>query len=170
MNRRQRNIFASEPEHSGVFVVLSWAVVLALLAIIFYMSAQTGEELDTETGIVSLVRDWLIAATTAFFGHPVDVSPVGHFTEFFLLGAALTNALRLHLPLDRSAVLAVVFTSIYGISDELHQILVPSRTCDPMDWLVDTIAALLAAVLVTGILKLRQKRKISHRRTKDISL
>ena len=40
-------------------------------------------------GIVSIVKNLLVAGATALFGHEVDVSPVGHFTEYLLLGAAL---------------------------------------------------------------------------------
>lgn len=133
-----------------------------MLALIFYMSSKSGEVLDTGSGIISLVRDALIQASIAVFGHPVDVSPIGHFAEFFLLGLALANALRLHLPLGRAAALAVALASAYGVTDELHQIFVPGRTCDPLDWLVDTIAAALAAALFAAIVRLKRKRKHSH--------
>lgn len=141
-----------------------------MACIIFFMSSRSDVDLNTSTGIITVIKDALAAATTALFGHPVDVSPIGHFTEFFLLGGALANALRLHFSPTRACVLAVVIASLYGVTDELHQIFVPGRTCDPLDWLVDTVAALLAAVLVTAFVKLRQKRKNSHPRGADISL
>lgn len=65
-----------------------------MLAFIFCMSAKTGNDLDNHSGIVSIVKNLLVAGATALFGHEVDVSPVGHFTEYLLLGAALANALR----------------------------------------------------------------------------
>ena len=65
-----------------------------MLAFIFCMSAKTGNGLDNHSGIISIVKNLLVAGATALFGHEVDVSPVGHFTEYLLLGAALTNALR----------------------------------------------------------------------------
>lgn len=169
---RQKNIFAHDPrsQYSQVFAVLSWLFVAAMLCVIFYMSSRSDVDLDTGTGIVSMVKDALASATSALFGHPVDVSPIGHFTEFFLLGGALANALRLHLSPSRACVLAVVLASLYGVSDELHQIFVPGRTCDPLDWLVDTIAALLAAMLVSAFVSWREKRKNSHPRDTDISL
>lgn len=117
-----------------------------------------------------MMKDALAAATTTLFGHPIDVSPIGHFTEFFLLGGALTNALRLRLSPTKACIMAVVLASLYGVTDELHQIFVPGRTCDPFDWLVDTIAALLASMLVTAFIALRQKRKNSRMRNPRISL
>lgn len=147
---------------SRAFLVTSWAFVFAMLALIFFMSAKTDDALNSGSGIISLVRDALMAASSALFGHPVDVSPVGHFTEFFLLGLALVNALRLSAPLPKACAYAVLFASLYGVSDELHQIFVPGRSCDPADWLVDTIAALIAALLFAGFMNLKRKRKKSH--------
>ena len=155
---------------SRIFALVSWACVAALVCIIFFMSGQSGERLDSGAGIITMLRNALIEFTSTLFGHYVDVSPIGHFTEFFLLGAALVNALRLHLPLSKACMLAVAFASLYGVTDELHQIFVPGRSCDPLDWLVDTIAALIAALLTTAFLALRQKQKNSRMRDSKTSL
>ena len=44
----------------------------------------------------------------------------------------------------RAAVLAVLLTSGFGVSDELHQMFTPRRHPGVDDWLVDTLAACLA--------------------------
>lgn len=147
---------------SRAFAVASWVFVAIILVLIFFMSSKSGEVLDTGSGIISIIRRALIAASVSLFGHPVDVSPVGHFTEFFLLGLALANALRLTFPSRRATLYAILIASAYGVTDELHQIFVPGRSCDPMDWLVDTIAAALAAGLFALIVRLKRKRKNSH--------
>lgn len=147
--------------HSRALLIASWFFVAAMLCIIFYMSSKSGEAIDTGSGLVSIVRNALIAVTTSLFGHAIDVSPIGHFTEFFLLGLALVNALRLTFPLGKASIYALVGASVYGASDELHQIFVPGRTCDPMDWLIDTIAAALAIALFALIVRLKRKRRNS---------
>lgn len=157
-------------DRSRTFLVLSWVFVVVMLAFIFFMSARSGEALDTASGIITIIRNWLLAASSAIFGHPVDVSPVGHFTEFFLLGIALTNALRLSIPPARAAACATLFASLYGVTDEFHQIFVPGRSCDPMDWLVDTLAALIASIVFTALLHAHQKRKNSQLRSDNNSL
>jgi VanZ family protein len=62
----------------------------------------------------------------------------------------------------RAAVLAVLFASFYGITDELHQWFVPGRTCDVYDWIADTIGATIGVVVVWIIsrfaLKVRNRR------------
>lgn len=132
---------------------LAWTAVAAIAAFIFFMSAKDGATIDAESGVLSVVKGMLADALAAVAGHPVDVSPIGHFAEFFLFGAALANALRFHMPLRRAMGSACVFASLYGISDEIHQIFVPSRTCDPLDWAVDTVAAVIGAALVASAVR-----------------
>lgn len=154
--------------------LLSWAAVAITLAFIFCMSAKTGNDLDNHSGIISIVKNFLVAGATALFGREVDISPVGHFTEYLLLGAVLANALRF-TPwsiFERNAtahpagmlgdfpnpLVALILSSLYGVSDEFHQIFTPGRSCDPMDWLVDTCAAAIGAAIVWTLLKKRNSR------------
>lgn len=57
--------------------LLSWAAVAITLAFIFCMSAKTGNDLDNHSGIISIVKNFLVAGATALFGREVDVSPWG---------------------------------------------------------------------------------------------
>ena len=145
-----------------------------MLAFIFYMSSRSGLDIDNNTGIFSAVKQWLSAQALALTGHEVDVSPVGHFCEYLALGVALCNALRFHLKPEGAAgalfvaqpvnalskwapAVAAALSSIYGVTDEFHQIFTPGRSCDPMDWLVDTIAATLGALVCYAVLKKLRK-------------
>ncbi len=51
----------------------------------------------------------------------------------------------------RAALLALALASLYGASDELHQAFVPTRSCDPRDWLADTLGAGLGALLFAAL-------------------
>ena len=150
--------------------IISWIVVAAMLVFIFYMSSRSGNDIDHNTGIFSAVKEWLSAQALAITGHEVDVSPIGHFCEYLVLGAALTNALRFHLKPEGAAgalltlhptsalskwapTIAAALSSVYGVTDEFHQIFTPGRSCDPMDWLVDTIAATIGALICYFVLK-----------------
>lgn len=139
-------------------VVASWAAVVVMLALIFWMSAKTGADLDENSGLVSTVKAWLASTAVRIVGHPIDISPIGHFTEYLVLGALLFNALRWHLPLPRAAWIAPLLASLYGITDEFHQIFVPSRSCDPADWLVDTVAAIIGALIAFAFLRKKGKQ------------
>ena len=116
--------------------VLSWIAVVVIAVFIFLMSAKTAQTLDTDSGIISVVKPILASWAAALFGHEVDVSPVGHFCEFFILGVALCNALRFNISLNRAFIAATIFASVYGISDELYKFFVVNGLCDTVDWLV----------------------------------
>ena len=174
------NISAANSESAKApntaFVVVSWVVVAALAIFIFAMSARDGNTIDHNSGIFSDIKQWLSAQALAMTGHEVDVSPVGHFCEYLALGVALCNALRFHLKPQGKAgalitaqpvsalskwapALACALSSIYGVTDEFHQIFTPGRSCDPADWAVDTIAAALGALICYFVLKAARKRR-----------
>ncbi|MBX7045358.1 MAG: VanZ family protein [Ignavibacteria bacterium] len=41
-----------------------------------------------------------------------------------------------------------VFTSLYGVTDEVHQMFTPYRSSDILDWLADTLGALLCIIFI----------------------
>lgn len=45
-------------------------------------------------------------------------------------------------------IVSLSFCSIYGMSDELHQSFVPGRDADVVDWLADTLGALIALIAI----------------------
>ena len=130
-----------------------------MAGIIFWMSANTGSSINQGLGIISALKAFLSSIVFSLTGHEVDVSPIGHFVEYFIFGVLLLNALRFHMPLSRAVLLAIIIGSAYGITDEFHQLFVPERSCDPMDWLVDTIAIALGAALCRLAIKNRTSRK-----------
>lgn len=142
------------------FAFVSWLLVLAWAVFIFFMSANTGDSLSGGEGIVSQIFQWLKDVQAGLVPPGVDVvNPVAHFCEYMVFGALLTNAWRTRLDLPWATWSAVVCASLYGISDEIHQIFVPGRTADPVDWLVDTCGAALGALILYAVLRYRAKRR-----------
>ncbi|MCG6912681.1 VanZ family protein [bacterium BMS3Abin03] len=50
-------------------------------------------------------------------------------------------------------ILAFLVSSFYGSVDELHQLIVPGRQCDILDWTADAIGAFLGIMLIRYLLK-----------------
>lgn len=130
-----------------------------MAGIIFWMSANTGSSINQGLGIISALKAFLSSMVFSLTGHEVDVSPIGHFVEYFIFGVLLLNALRFHVSLSHAVLFAIIIGSVYGITDEFHQLFVPERSCDPMDWVVDTIAVALGAALCRLGIKNRTSRK-----------
>lgn len=130
------------------FAIASWVLVALWAAFIFFMSSNTSTGLNEGLGVFSRIYQIMKDVQASLLGPGVDVlSSIAHFCEYTVFGALLANALRCHMPLGRACVLAIVCGSFYGVTDEFHQLFVPGRMCDPLDWLVDTAGSGLGSGL-----------------------
>jgi VanZ family protein len=110
---------------------------LALMALIFYLSAQSDPGAD-----IGLVGQILAHA--------------GEYALLTLLWAwALTPALG-----RRAIAAAALIALVYAISDELHQSTVPGRDADPFDVAVDAAGIGLACLALSSL-----RRREARRRT-----
>lgn len=136
------------------YVTVSWLLVVAWAAVIFFMSAHTGQALSS--GFFGMVKEWAEGLLNSIFGYHEDpLSPICHFMEYLVLGVLLCNALGCHTRATKAVVLAVICASAYGITDEFHQIFVDGRVCDPLDWATDTAGAVLGSTMWLLIKRLR---------------
>ncbi len=71
---------------------------------------------------------------------------IAHFSVYGLLATLLVRLGRG----PRAVWLALLATSLYGVSDEWHQSFVPGRSCEVADWMADTLGAVLALTLYAG--------------------
>ena len=72
-----------------------------------------------------------------------------HLVEYYVFGYLLMRVFTTSpdAALAGKAVLATILVgAVYGASDELHQLFVPGRSCDALDFLFDAAGATLAAV------------------------
>ncbi len=65
-----------------------------------------------------------------------------HFSEYALLGFLAWRCFR-HLikRIEILFILSLVFCSVYGALDEIHQYFIPNRNADILDWVADTIGS-----------------------------
>jgi VanZ family protein len=103
---------------------------LALMALIFYLSAQAGTEEYSALEVV--------------------IRKLGHAGGYALLALAWWRAFRGLMPSDRRvlAVVAAVAVSLaYAVSDELHQTSVTGRSGSPLDVLIDAVGITAVAIV-----------------------
>lgn len=134
----------SAAEKSVAFTAMSWALVIIWAGFIFFMSSNTGTGLNEGLGVASEVYRVMKDVQAQLLGPGVDaLSPLAHFLEYAVFGFLWTNALRCHAPLRQACLIAIVCTGLYGATDEFHQLFVPGRMCDPLDWVVDVLGGVL---------------------------
>jgi VanZ family protein len=116
---------------------LAWAAVIAWMGVIFWGSSQPGSAV------------------------PGRFSVIGHLVEYAVLGILVAIALAPGRP-RTIALWAIAAASVYGITDELHQLLVPGRTADPLDWATDTVGAVAGVLLVLLVWTLSRRQDNSR--------
>ena len=78
-----------------------------------------------------------------------------HTGAYFIMGILAWRVFNDYFNNQRTVVIAsICFCSLYGISDEWHQSMVPGRDADIWDWIADTLGATIA---VTSILLIKEK-------------
>jgi len=84
---------------------------------------------------------------------------VMHFFAYAAMGGLFFRALLMTWPSCRPiriVFFSVLFTTLYGLGDEIHQLFVSSRTAEHMDVLADFLGGTFGAVcfcMVTGLFR-----------------
>lgn len=113
-----------------------WLSPLLLMGLIWFFSAQPS--LDSGLGWIDTVGRKLI-----------------HFGEYALLCFLWWRLFRMYMPDRRAALAALLVSSLYAATDELHQSYVDGRHGTPVDWAIDTAGAAAAAFA------LRARRRVA---------
>jgi len=82
---------------------------------------------------------------------------IAHFAEYFILGLFLAFGLnKMNIGKGKVFWISACAAGLYGILDEIHQLIVPGRVTDGFDMLADTIGAFAASGFY--VLKMRKKQ------------
>ena len=109
-----------------------WVPVALYAGVIFYLSAQSHPEEQLPSFLLKDVSDKVL-----------------HAVEYGILSLLCYRAFRWAAGpavARQAVVLAIVTASVYGVTDEAHQLFVPFRESSWQDWLADTIGAAIGAV------------------------
>ncbi|OXM85899.1 VanZ family protein [Paenibacillus rigui] len=117
--------------------IIHWLPVVVWMGVIYYLSAQTGSDMD---GWLSIVHQWFPSMKDFDWGH---------FIAYFVLALTFAWALSSKRLTWRRKLIVILLCVLYGLTDEYHQSFVPGRTPDLMDLRNDAIGAALAMLLLT---------------------
>jgi len=109
-----------------------WTPVAVYAGAIFFLSAQSHPEEQLPSFLLKEVSDKVL-----------------HTVEYAVLGGLCYRAFRWGLNgqvAARALIIAIVAASLYGVTDEVHQFFVPFRESSWLDWLADTLGAVIGAL------------------------
>lgn len=140
-----------------IYIALSAIALFAVLTTIFALSAQNGQDSSSTSG-------WAVELLTAVFGTMPNESTIrtlAHFCEFAGLGIVFSNFI-FSIKYKTNPLLSFSLSSLYALTDEIHQYFVPERACQFSDWFVDSCGVILGVaffcILITIITKLKHKK------------
>ena len=122
-----------------------WMPVALYAGAIFYLSAQPHPEEQLPSFLLKEVSDKVL-----------------HLLEYSVLGALCYRAFRWGLNgqvAARALIIAIVAASLYGVTDEVHQLFVPFRESSWLDWLADTTGAAIGALSWRFVLGVDQRSR-----------
>lgn len=150
--------------------IIFGALTAAWCAAIFMLSAQPGSESsETSGGFINMFCELIVPEFSGFSGAEraefveslqFIVRKCAHFTAYLLLAVLSLQFFRtlekFRKPLSAGAA-ALVFSVIYAISDEIHQLFVDGRSAQIRDVLIDSCGALFGAAVSIGVWSLFRK-------------
>lgn len=142
-------------------------IVLLCMFTIFMLSADDNNESNKKSdGLIIkackiLVRkDLSEKEQQAYIDKYVTfVRKSAHFTIYLLLGLSIISLIKEYRQIDiKSLIIALIISVLYAVSDEIHQILVPGRSGEIRDVLIDSIGSLTGIYLYYLFYKIRRKK------------
>ncbi len=121
--------------------IFYWLPVYLYLILIFYLSS------------ISYVPSVESEIVKGFF----IPNYVKHVIEYFILGILLIRASK-KSEFKNYFLISIIIIGLYGLSDEVHQLFVPGREFDLVDWFSDIIGGVTSGIIFSlNKLKIKQK-------------
>ena len=154
-------IIISMKKHIRLILLILWMIL------IFYMSAQPQLESETTSNLVAELIYGIyafifpnnhldVAVFLERYIHPIR--KLAHFTEFMILGILVYLNSRDYTK-KNNVFYSILFSVLYAVSDEIHQLFVDGRYCDIRDMGIDTAGALTGILLCHLLMTRCFKRK-----------
>lgn len=131
-------------------LLLRWGPVIGWMGVIFYLSHQPATSLEKMLPFFNRFFPWMESFNW------------GHFLAYFILALCMLLALGTRFNHWKGKVVVVIICTLYGMTDEVHQLFVEGRHFDLVDIRNDAIGAMLAMLFVSVPFVNRLFIKISY--------
>ena len=120
--------------------LIRWAVTLAYAGVIFYLSSRT----------------WPNAPSFPY------ADKIAHIILYTGFGGLVLWSLRKTRFRGNSYIyaVAIILSTSYGLSDEVHQLFIPGREFSIFDLMADAVGSAIGVLVVTKLATLASKEKV----------
>lgn len=138
---------------------LRWLPAIFFAVAIFMFSSTPGRKVSDSFDSLSTAVQTISPASSQApaFSAKIEWLKIGHGIGYFCLGFTVLYALTAGS--RWSPLTTLVSCSLYAVTDEIHQAMIPGRSASGRDVLLDSLASLAGIVILLGIVKWRTRRK-----------
>lgn len=152
--------------------VISCILTVAVMALIFFFSSQNStESSEVSSGVTKELVEFFVGLLHLPDGNEAElvdmlhnfVRKTAHFSIFAALGFTSSFAFLANTSKRGRDVFlaAVIFSMLYAVSDELHQLFVGGRACRVFDVFIDTCGAAFGAGIFAALMSI--KRRVDYK-------
>lgn len=132
-----------------------WILSFIWMGLIFYFSDQPAKISDNQSDkVIDIINKLLRNIDLRDYKRIEFMARKGaHFTLYFILGILITLSIYFlfkRIKIHNACLLGLLFSIIYSITDEYHQLFVSGRSGSMKDVGIDTLGA-LSGIIVLGI-------------------
>lgn len=140
--------------------IISWALLILWMIVIFFMSHQPGEVSSSQSDLVVKIFSLIGIELNDYFGELATfvVRKVAHFSEYMILFLLAYNVTRHYVNERKTRLYLIGFVFLYACTDEFHQYFIPGRAMALKDVLIDTSGGILGYIIVTIIERFKSKK------------
>lgn len=155
--------------------IVAWTLVVLWMSVIFLFSHQDSDTSGSlSSSLATIVLNFLKQPADGELAGRMDalLRTLAHGFIFFILGWLVSRAFaRIEINDIRNAILSLIVSLLYAVSDELHQAFIPGRASQLSDFFVDGAGILLAVLLYQVITTIRFLRaELQVERDEDLRL
>lgn len=123
---------------------LNIILVIIWMMFIFIMSSFNSNESSSQSNfIVNILSNIFNSNNIEILS--LIVRKLAHFIEYTILGILVYNLIYSY---NKKIYLSIIICIIYSISDEVHQLFVPGRSCQITDILIDSTGSVTGIILL----------------------
>lgn len=128
---------------------ISLILLILWMIFIFVMSSFNANESSNQSGIiVNFISSIFNISDTKLLS--LIIRKGAHFTEYLILGILSINYI---IKYKKNIKYSYLMCIIYAISDEIHQLFVPGRSCQILDVIIDCLGAVIGIILIIKFVK-----------------
>lgn len=133
----------------NILLVILWTIL------IFIMSSFNSTDSSNQSNfIVNIISNIFNINNIELLS--LIIRKLAHFTEYFILGLLVYNMIYSY---NKKKYIAIIICILYAISDEIHQLFIPGRSCQILDMLIDSIGSTSGIYFLYLIYKIISKKK-----------